>query len=230
MPFAPHVRVSFGGTLTGETGYPDEIWNCSVNGEVGPAWDADEYLGVIQAALLAWFRSNDSKCSSQSTLGYVKANKIGADGKYVDQGTTHVHSYASAMTGGAGPVNPDILTTAISWGTGKARGPGSHGRIYLPNNTLGTGIGMTVSIVEQDALVAAGVNLLQILNAGGGGNGIPGHPNTNPVLQPVIASRVNATNTPILSCRVGNVKDVQRRRKDAYRESYRIGVFLAVAD
>jgi len=214
MAFAPHYRISFGGSLA-EAFVKDEIWNCTVNGRddsTGPAhnFTEDTYLDEIQAALATWFASSDAGHSNQATLDYVKCNLINAAGNY-DSNDSHTFFYSgTAVRGGGTPAYPQIITTAISWGTSKARGPGAHGRIYPPNNTFDTANTLEMSVNSQTGLVRAGKALLTVLTNAGNENN----------LMPVVASNVDASLTDITSVRVGSVKDVQRRRKDALVETY----------
>lgn len=230
MAFAPHYRVSFGGTLAeGVNGDVDEIWACNIN--VTPAsgntFDVEAYLDQMSPALKGWFGAGQNGLASDSTLDYVKVNQVGADGKYVDPTFTHRRDYTPGVVGGASPVNPQILSVCLSWVTGKLRGPGSHGRIYPPNMTFGTATGMLIPQADQDKAAAAGVKLLQTLNNASNSPFRPGPLASYIIGIPVVSSAINGTNTPIIACRVGNVKDVQRRRKNALRETYRTGVFLA---
>lgn len=216
MAFAPHSRVSFGGTLSpsgfGDTG---DIWQCNVsivNGSIGGGFDNGAYLEEIAGPLLAWYQAPANGLSIGAFLRWVKCNAINADGTYFDGNNTNVHDYPGDLTrGGAQPKNPDIISIATSWRTSKARGPGSHGRIYLPNNTYGETTDITIAPPDQLKAANAGKALLQVLANG------PGI-----TVTPVVASKVNATNTPITRVAVGSVKDVQRRRKNAIKETYTV--------
>ena len=215
MSFAPHSRVSFGGKLKDldATGF-NEIWQCNIsviNATLGAGFNNGTYLTEMAPALRTWFGNAASHISSGATLEYVKCNAITADGKYADQNNTNVFDYqGDFMQGGYTAVNPDIISVCTTWRTSKARGPGSHGRIYLPNNTYGTATGMKISADEQVAACQAGKSLLDV---------IENTAQSTPVFA-VVASKVNATNTRITTVQVGNVKDVQRRRKDALKEVY----------
>lgn len=218
MPFAPHYRVSFGGSLS-ESGVVDEIWNCTVNcadrSSEAPGFSEDDYLNDINGPLKTWFSSLDAGNSSKATLEYVKCNLINAEGNY-NSDDSHTFFYATPFgTGFAAPKYPQIITTAVSWGTTRARGPGAHGRIYPPNNTFDDATTLEMSAANQTALVRAGQALLTALNNTPGGN----------TLHPVVASKVDASLTDIIEVLVGSVKDVQRRRKDALVEVYQKGLF-----
>jgi len=209
MAYAPHVRVQFGGTIT-NAGEPNEVWSCSVNVTPASGFQILAYMDEMAPELLAWFRSVNSHCASNASLDYLKVNAIGPDGKYVDPTTTNVHDYSAPNSGGEPPIWPSILTVVTSWRTELQRGPGSRGRIYLPNWTHGSASTIVLSVTDQENYLNAGLALLDVIaNTPGGHHAVP-----------VIASNVNATNTPITRVEVGNIVDVQRRRKDAYTEVY----------
>lgn len=214
MAFSPHLRVSFGGIIS-LGGLPNEIWECNVScklpsgGET--AADQEAYLGDIIAPLNTWFTAASSGISQDAYLQFVKANQIGPTGAYADAETTHEHFYASGIHGGVAPLHPQIMSLATSWTTGISRGPGAHGRIYLPNYTWGNVGSMLVPADQCHTAAVAGNALLMLLNEPPGGSN---------VATPIVASKVNGTNAIITGVAVGNILDVQRRRKDAYRESY----------
>lgn len=221
MAYAQHYRVTFGGTLAeGVNGAIDEVWACNVN--VVPAgggtMDEDAYLASVGPKLANWFGAGQNGMSSAATLNYIKCNRVGADGKYVDRTGSHRFDLPTPRVGGRTPVNPQIMTTCLSWVTVLQRGPGSHGRIYPPNNTLGDTTGELIPASDAIGQANAGVALLKILN--NSSNAPSPNTGTGPVARPVIASGINGTNTDITGCRVGNVKDVQRRRKNALIEVY----------
>jgi hypothetical protein len=152
--------------------------------------------------------------SQGATLDWLKVNTIGPDGKYADPSVVHRHDYSGAIAGGLAPIFPDILTCCWSWRTAKTRGPGSHGRIYPPNNTVGSSNQMNLGTDDRARHLVAAQNLFHLLSVGDGDLA---------EMTQVIASKVNATNTPITEIWVGSILDVQRRRKDAETEVYTKG-------
>lgn len=214
MAFKTHHRVTFGGGLAETNPFaPDEIWACNVNvtGQNAEDFDEEEYLDAITPKLATWFHSSASAMSNQATLAFVKCNQISPAGLYTSNAVTHRRDLSPVVNGSSAPVDPDIISVATSWTTDVKRGPGAHGRIYLPNATLGPSGRMLLGAADQGTLAAAGAALLDILNNADG---------SGPTLFPVVASKANGTNTTITGVRVGNVKDVQRRRKYAIRETY----------
>lgn len=213
--YAAHTLVAFGGILN--TGADvGEIWQCGIRvTDVvggGPLADHDAYLAGIQAALSTWFSAAGTVgLPSTSNLMWIKANGIAPNGKYSSD-TTHVYDYPAAVAGGDVNVanfKTDIISLVLSWTTAKARGKSHAGRIYLPNYSVDTQHPGSVRTLEGTAAAWAqkGKTLLGVL-ANGAVHAVP-----------IVASSAGPT-AQITGVRVGDVMDVQRRRKDAYKEVY----------
>lgn len=217
MPaYAPHTLVAFGGVLNSAADVP-EIWQCGVRvTDVvggGPLANHTAYLAGIHASLGAWFSGVDPVgFCPMTSLNWIKANPINAAGKYASD-TTYLYDYPDPVAGGisgpALPIKPDILSVVLSWSTAKARGKSHAGRIYLPNYLVHTVVDGSMRITAGDVTgwVTKGVALLGVLA------------NSAVKAVPIIASSAGPT-AQITGVRVGNVLDVQRRRKDALREAY----------
>jgi len=205
MAYTPHVLVAFGGSWSNAL---TEIWECTVrlsaDGGGGDTLDPDGYISDIATGLATWYHGAGMALSSQ--LKWVKVNHIGADGLYADKTTTHVHDYSPPIAGITLGVAPGFCTLAYTWETAHARGPGHRGRIYPPNNAYATVSSFQVSAGDATANAEAGASLLAILKNSAGA---PGRKGT-----PVIASKVDASITPITGCTSDTVYDVQRRRKN----------------
>jgi hypothetical protein len=217
--YHPHTLVTFGGILN-TTAVDHEIWQCGVRvvkpGNPGaPLDDHDAYMTSIAAPLATWFGdSGFVPMPPSANLQWLKANPIGSDGKYTDP-ITHLHDYAVPQTGGGviAQVVPDILCVCLSWQTAKAirhHSYATHGRIYPPNyGAFGLSVGsMRIGPDKAQELATKGAALLTILK----GTSVPAIP--------IIASGHSGEYEHITGCRVGDVYDVQRRRKSALREVY----------
>lgn len=224
MPtWSPHALVAFGGRLnTAAAGADQEIWQCGVrvtNSAGGALTDPNAYMLAITPTLAQWFQAVDPpNFPNTAALDWVKVNNIGTNGKYSDPGAVNLVDYPGGRPGANAFPNqsPDILCLALSWGTAKAVRRGSyasHGRIYPPNYLLSTGGLMRVPTSTASIWRDKGKALLALL-AVGPFNAIP-----------VVASGHNGEIEPITSVRVGDVLDVQRRRKDALRENYAVANF-----
>jgi len=207
MTYTPHVLVAFGGSWNIA---PAEIWECTVrisaDGGGGVTINPDAYLADIAPNLSTWFAAAGTNMNSRSTLKWVKANHIGADGLYVDSTTTHVHDYSPAVAGGGALHGLGYISLAYTWETAVARGPAHRGRIYPPND-YGTDAGpFTVSTGNRDTNAANGAGLLAVLKNTAGADGAKG--------TPVVASKIGGAIHPIVGCSSDDAYDVQRRRKD----------------
>lgn len=221
MTYASFTRVTFGGK---NLVLPGEQWSCNVSvvepvGDFGSLSNPDAYLAAIRTALGTWFQSAAALIPTTFTLEYVKANGILPNGSYEDKTVTHEWFYSPILAGTATVVGslPPILSVAYSWTTAKMRGPGSHGRIYPPNTaqTISPNGALTIAGANITQDVAAAKALLTALASAGA-----------TAATPVIASKVGSGSvTPITGVRVGNVVDVQRRRKSAIPETYTSAVW-----
>lgn len=213
MAYAPHTLVAFGGALN-EIASGDEIWECTIRGYSPggsklPLSDPAGYMGQIHTALATWFGASTSGMYQGSTLKWLKVNNIGADGKYSDS-TTNVYDYPSPTAGYVATQKaPAFCSVAMAWTTSRTRPPGAWGRIYPPNPSYAV-VGSAIASADQALVVTAAKNLLGVLRNCSGSLGFI----------PVIASKVNATNTEITGVRVSDVYDVQRRRKNAALITY----------
>lgn len=216
MAFAPHTLIAFGGKLTDRVSSVVDIWECTIravqlDSHDRPVSNPAGLMNGMADPLATWFTTAANKMSSAASLGYLKVNTIGPDGKYASSGSTNVHDYATGIVGGAAPSHPYTESWCYSWGTAIKRGPGARGRIYPPNGTTQFGDSVICTGAEQAAFLTSAQNLLKVINIGDG-NSAAG--------APVIASRVNATNTIITTIRIGRVVDSQRRRRSAIPENY----------
>jgi hypothetical protein len=214
--YTPHTLVTFGGVLNNAV--PDkEIWQCGIRlldaAGTAPLADHQEFCDAVFTPLATWFALSTSSIGLPNTceLKWVKANPIASSGLYADD-TTYLHDYTSPVVGGLAGASVDILALAISWGTAKTirkHSYATHGRIYLPVYTILPNVaGMRITSAQAAAWAARGKALLSLL-AG----------TTQPAM-PVVASNHDGEIEPITHVRVGDVIDVQRRRKSALKEVY----------
>jgi len=207
-----HLWVMGGHSDPTGTGAWDEVWQCGIRGLPSFTGGMDEvgYMTAMAANVNGWWTDPAKGCSPLSRLEYMKFNQIGPDGRYTDPTHPHTFDYATPHTGAGTSSYPDFCSLAYSWRTGRLRGPGSNGRIYVPNAWPFTaGEAIVQPTAQNDAAAAAVALLVQIRGA-----------YTGSTFEPCVASKVDGSVTPITSVRVGRVIDVQRRRRDKVAESY----------
>jgi hypothetical protein len=207
MAYQPHVLVAWGGPM----GSSGEIWGNTLR--CGGYADYDETS--LQAACDGWLGSlissyisaSASNFTTEVQLEYVKANRVGPDGKYVDP-TTAVHFYDTMPHGSAGSITwPYQVSMVASLRTAVKRGAGTHGRLYLPSQAWTMSSNGEVSDTVTDS-VASGVNgLLQSMID-----------NANPL--PVYVYSRSGPFNQVTDVLCGSVPDTQRRRRNALVETY----------
>lgn len=227
MAYTPHSLLTFGGSVN--SGSDAEIWQCGIrlatfadtsapSAEALPLVDLTGYLNSITGGMSSWFSTTANGLRKDCTLSWLKVANIGADGKYSGSTDQHggpnpaLYSYATPVTGGApgtGAVShPPILTVCLTFRTAIARGKGAHGRIYPP---FSLALGNNTRISNAATFASSGALLLTSISK-------PGQTN-NANVYPVVASSGGPINK-INAVWVGDVVDVQRRRKDALIENY----------
>lgn len=217
MSYLPHEYFVLGGTIG--TGTSAEIWQCGVRGTFGATiTDAQRsaWLGSTATAMASWFSLTASQTRTDAVMTYVKCNAINALGHYANPSSSFTVS--TVATGGTTPTVPGILTVAWTWKTALGRGPGSKGRVYMPvqvGSFIVPGADRITGGSTTTHVTAAKSFLVALGTARGG-----------VTFTPCVASGVGSgVLAPITTIAVGDVVDVQRRRKDALRESYSFGTY-----
>lgn len=225
MAYDPHTLITLGGTLA-EEALGDEIWEIGVRGfyengvSIGPVPEAglqdlvDSIATGDAPTAATWFEDSQSCMASSATLNYVKAANIGADGKYTTK--AYVHAFATPVAGPVAGQVPSFMSACLSFTTDVNAGRRNrYGRVYPPNFGAGLAAG-TAKVLASDVtkLVTSATELLQVLSRGSEGFGFT----------PYLVSK-SGGHAKITGVRVGNVWDVQRRRKNAVREVYASAAF-----
>lgn len=212
-----HTRVSLLGTLQCIT-KDDEIWSNTIavlddaTGEPVAADKLQGYCDDILQDVAAWFLSADANHSTASYLQSIKCANVDESGHYT---APPAQSFPSAPVAGANSSSvPSFMSIALSWTTDVALGRrGRWGRIYPPNYGAGAQSGAaTISSSKATDLMTGAAALLTALVNSDGASGVVGRPG--------IVSDVGNSFHAITGIRVGNIYDVQRRRKNAVPETY----------
>lgn len=153
-------RLVMIGTLYGDT------FNMTLNivpsalGELGMPAVGPGTLSGVATDVSTWFGGTEGPTGGPGFLTSVKLtsiklNRVGPDGRYVDDDTME-HTYPSPISGTSGGAFPPQLATAITLRTALSRGRGSKGRFYLPPTSTMGGVGADGRISPAFALLLAG--------------------------------------------------------------------------
>lgn len=230
MPYTPHALLTVFGHMG--SGADAENWQFGIRvaqndaGGARPLDDLTAYGQAISAGIISawssWSGTAAGNPAHWAGLDGWKVANIGANGKYLGSTDSHggPNPYVSpAQGGGLGPGTdisvPWFLTLAVSFHSAAATKYARHGRIYAP---LALSVGSTGSprvsgTVQNAAVTWAKALLTNIAKPTGTGA------NTHPI-RPVLASSHAGEVLEINEVRVGDVIDVQRRRKRQMRENY----------
>lgn len=210
----PHTLVSFGGDLN-----DGEIWNCTLrlvspNGTNGPISEPQGYCDTQGPLLKTWFTASEHRLNAGARLTYLKANSIGSDGKYSDTSVTHQYDISGAQ-GGVNGAQAAFTSLVASWTTAHSRGLAHRGRMYIPWALPSVqDSGSRIPTSTRDDIAGSAKLLLDILTGNISTDGEYGWP--------VVASAKSQAWNRITGIEVGDVVDVQRRRKNRIVESYKV--------
>lgn len=231
----PHALFTFGGTMG--TGADAEIWQCGIklgstdSGSTIPYQipDLTAYLNAVKTPFQTWWTTAANLTRSDFKLTFAKvANIAGGPLGAKQVGGT----YAGAADSNGGP-NPAQVTFASIAGSTSSTLPhflalaitfrasyvpkslaGHQGRIYAPLAVGNTG--SRANSASVTAAVTSGLALLSALKTGAR--------DTAGNVRPVLCGR-NGTIHFIDQVSVGDVIDVQRRRKNKLHETYTTSAF-----
>lgn len=170
-PKAFHRLVIFG-TLYNDT------WATSLSivpnglGELGmPQVDPTTLSAVATIVNTGWWQKSvgtgGANVIGSARLTGIKLNRIGPDGKYVDQqAMTHMYPTPIIGNGGSAIIAPQ-LTTVVTLRTAVERGRGSKGRMYLPPvaNMASLSSDGRLETAQAVLVAAAAATLVNGLNA-----------------------------------------------------------------
>lgn len=145
--------------------------------------------------------------------GYAKAAVIGPDGHYIADA---VQADAPSTIGGSGTVNASSPqdSVVLSWWSGSHLGDANHGRMYMPwsgVNIAGDGrFGSTGAIATAASAFIVATNAYFSTTVNGGDD----------VAASIMSRKGTGSVKRIAYARVGDVKDTQRRRRNALEERY----------
>lgn len=198
---------TFVATPTGVSGTSTHFtWNFGSSG-VG-VWNNANVQSIGEAC---WTFLNSIKAYSASGFSWkeVRISAIESDGTVVNGAS--VGTITTPLVGPSALANPPQNATVCSLVTG-GRGPRNRGRLYVPAHVPTPGTDALVATALKTAINAATRQLILDVNAISG-------------VRAAVVSRTHGTYSDIVSVRMGDEYDTQRRRRNSRRETY---VSLAV--
>lgn len=207
-----HNVVRINGSLPG-----GEVWSVTpkftrVSGPVTDYEDLERWATVVAGTMETWANANvfRSLLSTAGTIDSVRVEARDAAG----QMTQAAEAQLTPSLSGTGSANKMYQSSLVfTFLTGRP-GRSYKGRMYWPalNVTLNTQLRLSQSLI--DSYAGAGVELLNLISDAGITD------SERPL--PVVVSQTQGLVTPITAVRVGDVLDIQRRRRDTLTENYSI--------
>lgn len=216
---APFTRLSFVGTLWGV-----DQWSINLsltNGPAAPVVDQatlDAIRGDFKTHLMSAAPAN--VLGGPARLTYVKAARIGTDGKYMDAAPTISNEAAGGHPGtGTSPHAPQVALAVTLLGA-NPRGAAGRGRFFIPAPTAAIGVDGRVSDPAAQAIadqVAKFINAVNPRVAGGVS-----------IVGPTTASGRAGASQPVTAVRVGRVFDTVRSRRSSFPEEPKVATITIV--
>jgi hypothetical protein len=222
----PHkfARVTISGTCAGGA----EIWNTGFN-MGSPTADITGVPGAaaenIATAWTTFFTAFNNSFSNKYKTTVVKVAAINANGTS-DTAWQSFYTYPTPLAGGGSTqALPPQITLAATMTSDKQRGLASKGRMYLPG--LNAGINGDNGRIDSGfvgTLATAFKTFLDSVNSAADtpGNVIlasKGHRDKS-VIPPAPPVWFAGEAAWVTGCRLGDVYDTQRRRRDSLAETY----------
>ena len=205
-----HNVVRINGSLPG-----GEVWSVTpkFNRPSGPVTeyeDLERWAGVVAGTMEAWESSNIFRqlLSSAGTIDSVRVEARNA----ANQLTQAAEVQLTPSLAGFGSANKIFQSCVVfTFLTGRP-GRSYKGRMYWPALNASLNSTLRLSQANIDSYASNGVQLLEMIGGAGATEG------EFPI--PVVVSQTTGASTPITSVRVGDILDIQRRRRDSLTENY----------
>ena len=176
-------------------------------------------LNAVGSAVENWFNDNVASggmgITAAAHLTSVKLNRIGTDGKYVDDVTQEY--VLSPYSGGSDPVYPAAqLAAVVTLGTAAERGRASKGRFYVPPVGYFGALGTDGRLTPTQAfnLATGAKNLIDDIN-----DAIIAVRGPSEPIRVGVASNIGTgTFREVTKVGVGRVPDTMRSRRDSLIE------------
>lgn len=161
---------------------------------------------AIGEAMWTWLNAIKVLQSSAWRWNEVRVSAINADGTVVNGAT--VGTITSPLSGTGTQAMPPQIAAVSSLATG-GRGPRNRGRLYIPCTQITLAADALIGSSTKTTVNNATRALVNDTNAISGVRG-------------AVVSRVHATYSDIVSVRIGDELDTQRRRRNGRKESFTV--------
>lgn len=207
-----HNVVRINGSLPG-----GEVWSVTpkftrASGPVTEYADLERWATVLAGTMESWDTSNIFRqlLSTAGTIDSVRVEARNAAGEM----TQAAEAQLTPSLAGSGTANKTYQTCVVfTFLTGRP-GRSYKGRMYWPALFAGLNTQLRLAQSTIDEYAGAGVDLLNLISDAGITDAERPYP--------VVVSQTQGLATPITSVRVGDVLDIQRRRRDSLTENYSI--------
>lgn len=205
-----HNVVRINGSLPG-----GEVWSVTPKftrpmGPVTEYEDLERWAGVVAGTMEAWDTTTIFR-QLLSTAGTIDSVRVEARNA-ANQLTQAAEVQLTPSLAGSGPANKIFQSCVVfTFLTGRP-GRSYKGRMYWPALAATLSSSLRLSQANIDNYASNGAQLLEMIGSAGATDG------EFPI--PVVVSQTAGTYTPITSVRVGDILDIQRRRRDSLTENY----------
>lgn len=205
-----HNVVRINGSLPG-----GEVWSVTPKftrpmGPVTEYEDLERWAGIVAGTMEEW-AINNIFLTLLSGAGRIDSIRVEARNA-ANQLTQAAEVQLTPSRAGSGTANKIYQSSLVfTFLTGRP-GRSYKGRMYWP--ALNVSLDQNLRLVQSqiDSYATNGVELLEMIGTAGATGG------EFPI--PVVVSQTASTYTPITHVRVGDILDIQRRRRDSLTENY----------
>lgn len=217
-----YVKMTWGGTLAAG----QDIWSCGLYLDAGlgiidpideAQWAAiGELLPTYAAAVRQLHTDSDTRIPSGARLEWLKLAYLDVDGSYKAEAQEYI--YPSPVGGGGGTAYIPQVACVVTLVSEKYKDPGKYNRFYLPAANTSTAGVYKMTAAETAGVAASAAAFIEALEQvySGETDGVSWAGS----ISPVVASKSYNQIMPVVSLRVGDVLDTQRRRRNKVYENY----------
>ena len=217
-----YVKMTWGGTLAAG----QDIWSCGLYldaglGNINPIDEAQwaaigELLPTYAAAVRQLHTDTDTRIPNNVRLEWLKLAYLDVNGSY--KAEAHEYIYPSPVGGGMASAYIPQVACVVTLVSEKYKDPGKYNRFYLPAANTTTAGSYKMTATETEGVAASAAAFIEALDQVYSGE--TGETTWAGTIRPVVASKSYNQIMPVVSLRVGDVLDTQRRRRNKVYENY----------